>query len=112
MANTQSSISLTENGDTVSLYGESGWIDLEFEGIYAIQLEGTLGGSTTVTPWIKFGSSGSYDQPDAPGFTDGTKFVMPTHGKHFLIPGNTRVKFVVADYSGSSNLKVTRTKVA
>lgn len=107
-----SRIALTADGDTETLLGASGVMDLDYEGFYAIQLEGTLGGSTTVTPYIKFGSAGEYDQPDAPGFTDGTKLVLPTHGKHFICVGNTKLKFVVANYSGSSNLVITRTRVA
>ena len=107
-----SRIELTQDGDTVSLLGASGTLDLDYEGFYAIQLEGTLGASTTVTPYIKFRSAGSYDLPDAPGFTDGTKLVIPTHGKHFICVGNTKVKFVVANYSGSSDLVITRTRVA
>ena len=111
MAN-NSKVVITGNGDSESLYESKGVLDLEFEGYYAIQLEGTLDAGATITPWIKFGSSNSYDQPDVPGLTDGTKFVMPTHGKHFIVPGNIKVKFVTAGYGSSANLVVSRTRVA
>lgn len=111
MAN-NSKVAIAGNGDSETLYASKGVLDLEFEGLYAVQIEGTVAVGTTVTPWIKFGSSGEYDQPDAPGFTDGTKFVFPTHGKHFIMPGNATIKFVTASYGASSGLIVSRTRVA
>lgn len=111
MAN-NSKVAIAGNGDSETLYASKGVLDLEFEGFYAVQIEGTIAEGATITPWIKFGSSGEYDQPDAPGFTDGTKFVFPTHGKHFLVPGNAVLKFVTADYGASEDLVVSRTKVA
>lgn len=112
MSAKRATLSITADGDSYSASGDAGLIHCEFEGFYAIFYEGTLGGSTTITPYIAFGDSRKWHQLDVPNSSDQTQFVIPTHGNGVIVPGNSVLKFVTANYSGSSSLKVRRIRVA
>lgn len=109
---TRGRLAITEDGDTITLDSANGYLACDEEGWYAIHAEGTFGGSTTLTPYIRFQGASEWHQIDVPNTSDQTQFVMPTHGKAVVVPGRTEIKIVTASYSGSSDLVVRRTKVS
>lgn len=104
-------VALTENGDSLSLQGNKGLLELEYEGWYYLVIEGTFGTSTTVTPHISPIGTSVYDLMDHPKDAGTIAFDKDTR-RMFLVPGNCNIKFVVADYSGSSNLLARRIRAA
>lgn len=110
--NYRNALSLTQDGDSFTLDSANGYISCDEEGWYAIHLDGTLGASTTVTPYIRFQGGSNWNQLDVPNTSNQTQFVMPTHGRYILVPGRVELKFVVASFTGSSDLLARRTKVA
>ena len=104
-------VTLGENGDSLSLQGNSGVLSLDYEGWYYLILEGTLGGSTTVTPYIQPNGANVYDLMEISGSTDTIEFNSSSR-RIYICPGNCTVKFVVASYSGSSNLVARRIRAA
>lgn len=105
MAAGQGVVTITDNGD-------SGLLECPFEGYYGIVLEGTLGGSTTVALKLRFFGSDYWLDVPVPTADDGTAVVFPTNGRSVTVPGNCEVKGVTTNYSGSSGLKLRRTRVS
>lgn len=104
-------VSLAANGDSLELQEAAGLLSLDFEGWYYIGIEGTLGASTTVTPWIRPKGMNVWDKLENPKNTDDIVF-NATSRRIYLVPGNCEVKFVVANYSGSSNVVARRIRAA
>jgi len=98
---------LAANGDSIDQANKAGLLTLDYPGRYYIVLEGTLGGSTTVTPWIRPKGCGIFDQIEHSRTGDPIVFNASSRRMH-LVPGNCELKFVVANYSGSSNVVARR----
>jgi hypothetical protein len=104
-------VTLAGNYDSLTELGARGVLDLDWEGWYYIAIEGTLGASTVIVPWIQPNGANIYDKIEHPRTGDDTEFTVDSR-KIILVPGNSTVKFVVTDYSGSSNVVARRIRAA
>lgn len=100
-------VSLAANGDSVNQENGRGILSLDYEGWYYLVVEGTLGGSTTVTPFIRPKGSSVWDNIDRYGTTSNLVFNSSSR-RVVLVPGNCEIKLVVANYSGSSSVVARR----
>lgn len=97
--------------DSLANQGNKGLLSLDYEGWYYLVLEGTLGGSTTVTPYIQPRGANVYDLIEHQK-SAGTLLFNTSSRRVFLVPGNCDIKFIVATYAGSSNLVARRIRAA
>lgn len=104
-------VELAATGDSFTIQGNKGLLSLDYEGWYYLVLEGTLGGSTTVTPHMQPRGAAVYDLIEHQK-SSGTVVFNSSSRRIFLVPGNCDIKLVVATYTGSSNLVARRIRAA
>ena len=104
-------VTLTDNYDSLTELGARGVLDLDWEGWYYLIIEGTFGASTSIVPWISPNGTSIYDTIEHPRTGDNITFNIDSK-KIVLVPGNCTIKFVVTNYSGSSNVVARRIRAA